>query len=200
PSPVNLSGVNATFHSDISYGGSAANTFDIFLPESDAASPVVIYIHGGGFTGGDKAKHYPRSEPLIRKLLEHDVAFASINYRLLNKEDGQGIIKSLNDCKRALQFIRYHADGLNIDRRRVILMGGSAGAGASLWIGLQDEMADQESPDPVLKESTRVNGIVALLTQANYDILEWHNDVFKEYQQEGVDQEYILKVAGSSER
>lgn len=200
PSPIDLSGVRATFHADISYGAFPANTFDVFLPESDHATPVVIYIHGGGFTGGDKAKHYPRSEPLIRELLQNNVAFASINYRLLGKEGGEGILRSLKDCKRALQFIRFHATSLNIDKRNVILMGGSAGAGASLWIGLQDEMADSDNPDPVMKESTRVAGVVALLTQANYDILEWHNSIFQEYQKEGLDQAYVLRIAGSSEK
>ncbi len=73
-------------------------------------------------------------------------------------------------------------------------MAGSAGAGTSLWLGLNNDMADKKNADPILRESTRVKGIVALNTQADYDVLEWHNNVFKEYQSQGLDQKYILRL------
>jgi para-nitrobenzyl esterase len=91
------------------------------------------------------------------------------------------VIKPLTDSTRALQFLRYHANQLNLDRDRVILMGGSAGAGTSLWIGFNDEMADPESEDPVEQHSTRVTAVVAIATQATYDIGKWSTVVFEEY-------------------
>lgn len=88
------------------------------------------------------------------------------------------MIKSLRDRALCLQFIRRHADRLGLDPQRVVLMGASAGAGTSLWIGTTDDLADPGSADPVLRQSTRVSGVVLLETQATYDIGRWSIDVF----------------------
>jgi len=60
-------------------------------------------------------------------------------------------------------------------------MGGSAGAGASLWIAFNDDMADPINEDPVLRQTTRVNAAIAISTQATYDIGKWTSVVFEEY-------------------
>ena len=79
------------------------------------------------------------------------------------------------DAARALQFLRYHFQSLNLDPENVALYGGSAGAGASLWLGTHDDMADPDNADPVLRESTRVKAVGALATQSTYDLLLWEN-------------------------
>jgi len=107
---------------------------------------------------------------------------ASINYRFINDNDTEGVLKSLNDSKRALQFIKYHANNLNINKNKILLIGSSAGAGTSLWIGLSDDMALDNSSDPS--------------TQSSYDVVEWHNSTFYEYQSQGLDFEAILNLAG----
>jgi acetyl esterase/lipase len=91
------------------------------------------------------------------------------------------VIKPLSDSTRALQFMRFHANQLNVDRNRVILMGGSAGAGTSLFIAFNDEMADPQSDDPVEHHSTRVTAAIAIATQATYDIGKWRTVVFEEW-------------------
>jgi hypothetical protein len=118
---------------------------------------------------------------VIRDLLANGISFATINYRLLEQNDTVGVIKPLNDCKRALQFIRNIADLFNIDKTKVGLYGFSAGAGASMWIGFQDELADPENDDPVLRESTRVLAVGALETQATYDLVRWETEILKPF-------------------
>lgn len=54
-SPIDLQGTEASFASDIPYDEHDKTTFDIFLPTSTTPTGLVIFIHGGGFTGGDKA-------------------------------------------------------------------------------------------------------------------------------------------------
>ena len=103
---------------------------------------------------------------------------ATADYRLIRKPEEIGVIKSLRDRALCLQFIRRHADRLGLDPQRVVLMGASAGAGTSLWIGTTDDLADPGSADPVLRQSTRVSGVVLLETQATYDIGRWSIDVF----------------------
>ncbi len=178
PSPVNLGGVEATYHEDVAYGSDPLHRFDIHLPKSDTPTPLMIHIHGGGFVGGDKAQD---NNGKIAQVLAQGVAYASLNYRLLQDMDKEGVIKPMSDCRRALQFLRYHAPELNLDATRVALKGGSAGAGTSLWIGLHDEMAADGGGDPVAEQSTRVLGIAVNATQATYDLIKWETVVFADY-------------------
>src|SRR5258708_2011603 len=66
-------------HRDLQYGdGSEAQKLDIYLPEKvDGPLPLVIYIHGGGWSGGDK-KFFP-----AQALVSQGYAVASINYRFI---------------------------------------------------------------------------------------------------------------------
>ena len=186
--PFNLDNINADFYENISYGNFERNIFDIFLPFSENPTSFVIFIHEGGFTGGDKTIPYADTSVtlLIKHLLVNNIAFASINYQYLETNETEGILKPLNDSKRALQFMKYHSNSLNIDKNKVVLLGSSAGAGASLWIAFNDDMAISDSSDAVLKESTRVQGLVCTETQSSYDVLEWHNSTFGEYQSQGL--------------
>ena len=195
--PVNTS-AEANFYEDIPYGFDDRQRIDIMMPTSSEPTPLVIYIHGGGFTGGDKTKPYSKEAALIDNLLSQKVAFASINYRLLATDgsETQGVLKCLHDSRRAVQFIKYYANDFNIDKNRIVLMGGSAGAGTSLWIGVNDDMAETNPPYAFLKESTRVQGIVATNTQATYDVLDWHTSVFSEYEDEGMTQDVLLGLVG----
>lgn len=56
----------------------------------------------------------------------------------------------------ALQFVRSKAAEWNIDKARIGASGGSAGACSSLWLALQNDLADPKSSDPVARESTRL--------------------------------------------
>ncbi|MEM7436601.1 MAG: alpha/beta hydrolase [Myxococcota bacterium] len=193
-SPIALGDVEASFYEGIPYGEFDENLFDIYLPESSEPTPLLLYIHGGGFTGG--SRDTSGQADLVLPLLAEGVAFASTDYRLLRTPDPDGVIKPLLDSTRALQFIRYHAQQLNIDPDNVILMGGSAGAGTSFWIGFNDDLADPSSEDPVLRQTTRVNGIIAIWTQATYDIGKWRTVVFEEF---GIDLLGLADALGLSQ-
>jgi carboxylesterase type B len=171
---INCNGVRATFI-DEKYGEHERNNFDIWLADSAQPTPLVIYIHGGGFIGGDKSKYYP-SEDLAR-FLEADVSVAVINYRFQN-DAPYGILASMNDAKRCIQYIRYYSGKYNIDKTRVACSGGSAGAGISLWLAFNSEMTEPKSNDPVLRESTRLTCAGAFETQATYDVYKW-NELLK---------------------
>lgn len=167
--PVNKNGIRADF-TDVKYGEHERNTFDLWMADSDEPTPLVIYIHGGGFVGGDKSKYYD-SEDWLR-FLDAGVSIAVINYRFLN-ESPYGILSSMNDSKRCLQYIRYHSAEFNIDKNRIACSGGSAGAGTSLWIAFNDDMAELKSEDAILRESTKITCAGAFATQSTYDVCQW---------------------------
>lgn len=166
---VNTAGVAAT-HTDVAYGNHERNVLDIWLAESETPTPLVVYIHGGGFMNGDKSRIYESED--IAKFLDAGISFASINYRFMLQQN-ERLPGCMKDSRRALQFLRLMAEEWNIDKTRIGAYGGSAGAGTSLWLGLHDEMADPDAEDPVLQESSRLSVIGALATQATYDFTKW---------------------------
>ena len=181
--------LDAKYAADLSYGPFSDNTFDVILPNVSGPTPLIIFIHGGGFTSGDKSIIYTtasanaaRNLPEeIRKYIGTGIAVASINYRLLSDEDKDGVLKPLGDSRRCLQYIRSIAASLNIDKEKIALTGNSAGAGTALWLTFHDDMRDASNDDPVLRESTRVLGAAVTETQASYDLQTWEDNVFGEY-------------------
>jgi acetyl esterase/lipase len=80
------------------------------------------------------------------------------------------------DCARALQFTRSKAKEWNLDKTKVALAGGSAGACTSLWIAFHDDLADPNSTDPIARESTRVTCAAVSGAQTTLDpkqMREW---------------------------
>lgn len=169
PEPINAAGVKANFINE-KYGAHERNVFDLWLAKSEKPTPLVVYIHGGGFTEGDKSRYY-LSEDVVR-FLEAGVSVALINYRFMNQPP-YGILGSMNDSKRCIQYLRFNAEKFNLDKNRIACTGGSAGAGTALWLAFSDDMADPQNADPVLRESTRLTCAGAFATQSTYDIFQW---------------------------
>ena len=169
--PVNIDGVKANYAHQ-SYGDHKRNKFDLWLAKSENPTPLVIYIHGGGFVGGDKSNYYNKKD--LVNFLNNGVSVATINYRFLYMKPF-GILSSLNDSKKFLQFVRFNHKKFNIDKNKVGVYGASAGAGTSLWLAFSDEMSEPLSEDPIARESTRISCVGALATQATYDFFQWKN-------------------------
>lgn len=178
--PIEIDDIDFKFSRNIYYSTNENNDFDIFLPTSNTPTGLVIYYHGGGFRSGSKESIY-NSKELIQELLKNNIALVTVNYRLLKDSDQEGVLKSLNDSKRCLQFIKYYATSFNIDKNKIVLYGSSAGAGTASWIAFNDDMAQLNSDDPILSESTRVKGAVLKETQCTYDIDLWEKMVFRDY-------------------
>lgn len=165
---------NYNVYKNISYGPDKKNTLDLWIADSKSNSPFVIYIHGGGFGAGSKNAAYSKNNfKRVKKLLKNNISFATIDYSFKNNEDF--LFSSLNDAKRALQFLRFNSEKYNLLKDKVALMGSSAGATSSLWIGLQDDMSDKNSPDPILRESTKVSCIVGMAAAHSLNLNRWKN-------------------------
>jgi acetyl esterase/lipase len=138
---------------NVAYGSHPRQVLDFYPAKSDKPTPVVLYIHGGGWRGGDK-----KTNPAA--FLAKGISVVAINYRYVQngvKDKVKPPVKApLGDAARALQFVRSKADQWNLDKKRIGATGGSAGACTSLWLAFHDDMADPKSSDPVARESTRL--------------------------------------------
>ena len=108
---------------------------------------------------------------ILISLLKNNISFATIDYRFKNNDDF--LLSSFKDAKRALQYLKFNADKFKLLKSNVALMGASAGATSSLWIGLQDDLSDKNSNDPILRESTEVSCIVGMAAAHSLNLNRW---------------------------
>ena len=120
------------FYEDVAYGvGSGHDIYmDLMIPRDGKANrPVIIWIHGGAWTGGDKK--YRPTHALVRAC--HDgFVVASIDYRLVTEAPFPAPIE---DCKCAVRFIKAHAEELGIDPECIGVWGESAGGQLAALVG-----------------------------------------------------------------
>ncbi len=118
--------------SDVAYlAAGRTEKLDLYLPAppADGRLPTVVWIHGGGWTSGDKAE--ARAKEICGTLAGAGYVAASINYRLGNDAWPQNLL----DCKEAVRFLRAHAAEYHVDPDRIAVAGGSAGGHLALMVG-----------------------------------------------------------------
>jgi acetyl esterase/lipase len=162
---------------DIAYGPHPKQVMHFWKADSTKPTPVLFFIHGGGWQGGGRLNGVTS---LLQPLLKDGISVASIEYRFINEATADGVVPPvkgpLHDAARALQFLRSKADQWNIDKQRIAASGGSAGACSSLWLAFHDDMADPRSEDPIARESTRLSCAAVSGAQTSLDphqMKEW---------------------------
>lgn len=110
---------------------------DIYSLRGDTTRnrPVVIYIHGGSWTGGDKSWiHFTSRQAIADAFIKEHYVVVSINYRLA---DGKvyDFQTELSDCRDAIKWVRRNAPKYNANPNKIGLWGTSAGAHLSLVCG-----------------------------------------------------------------
>jgi len=162
----------------VAYGSHPKQVLDFWKAKSDQPTPVVFYIHGGGWMGGDRTR-IGVLVPLP-EILAAGISVVSIDYRFIPEATADNEVPPvrgpLTDAARALQFVRSKAAEWNIDKTRIGATGGSAGACSSLWLAFHPDMADPKSSDPVARESTRLWCAAVLDAQTTLDpqqMKEW---------------------------
>jgi acetyl esterase/lipase len=156
---------------NVAYGSHERQVLDFYQAKSDQPTPVVFFIHGGGWGANSKENVHKLLD--VPRLLEHGISVAAINYRYVHQAHAAGVkppVKwPLEDAARALQFVRSKVAEWNLDKQRIGACGGSAGACSSLWLALHDEMAQPQSEDPVSRESTRLFCAAVIGAQTSLD-------------------------------
>jgi alpha-L-fucosidase 2 len=114
---------------EFSSPGGESLKLDAYLLRDPARHPALIFVHGGGFVGGDK-KEYPRD--LLEPLMEIGFSTFSINYRLSPKHPFPAAV---DDVESAVRYLKQHAADFRIDPERLALLGPSAGGLLVSWAG-----------------------------------------------------------------
>ncbi len=143
---------------DVAYGDDAQQKLDVYLPTtSSGRRPAVVWVHGGGWTEGDKRKG-PNSISVLSNLLvaRGFVAF-SVNYRLLPKHSHPA---QVDDVQRAIRWIRAHADKYQVDPDRIGAAGISAGGHLVAMLAVRETRTKQN--DDLDRISSRVQAAVSL--------------------------------------
>ncbi len=139
---------------DLSYGvGIAPNItylradgeelkLDVVFRRSGEPRPVLLYIHGGGWVGGQK-----------ESMFTHFIPWLEMGYSVVNVEYRMGQVAlapgAVEDCRCALRWLIANADTYNLDPKRIVVSGHSAGGHLSLTTGLLPASAGLDKRCPV---------------------------------------------------
>lgn len=125
---------------DVTYGSHPQQKADVYLPANRTSStPLVIFIHGGSFIGGDKQDY----AYLVKELVRENYAVLNINYRLVDatglydtpvkhQESSVKIKDQVADVRLAVDYALSKAKEWQISDSRIAMAGHSAGASLAL--------------------------------------------------------------------
>ncbi len=133
-----------------------AHKMDIYMPDGDTATnrPLIIFIHGGSFYGGDKSQI--DCQDFCRTFAKKGYVTASVNYRLVSfiniasfltnhDEQYEAVLKATSDVKAAIRYFRKDvANGNNygIDPNSIFVGGSSAGGVTAIHLAYIDNISD----------------------------------------------------------
>lgn len=141
---------------DAPYAGTdnPRQTLNLYLPKArndEKPLPVVVFIHGGAWQGGDKRGGFGTVVPLVES---GNYAGVSVGYRLT----GEAIWPAqIHDCKAAIRWLRANAKKYNLDPEKIGVTGTSAGGHLAAMLGTTGDMPELEGAlGEHLDESSRV--------------------------------------------
>ena len=123
---VRWSGALGTRKTDLPYGEGEANRFDLYLPKDGGKDSygLVVYLHAGGFTMGDKAD----DRDMLAWLCSKGYVAAGINYTLRDEaHPGASVLTQSNEVKAAVPQVVKAAEEAGYPIDRMAAAGGSAG-------------------------------------------------------------------------
>jgi len=166
---------------DLAYAHqSSAEQLDLYLPARSARAPLLMWIHGGAFSVGDKSSitadesgpaptpssslgPYQIQHPHVDDLLARGYAVASLDYRM--EGPVKGAPDAVRDAKAAVRFLRAAAARYRLDPDRFAVWGNSAGAYMAVMLGVT---GDQRT---VYDDAAMGNGSVSSVVQA---VVDWY--------------------------
>jgi acetyl esterase/lipase len=157
---------------DIHYDKYPATILDILQPKDNATGlrPAVIVFHGGGWIHSGKETAYTS---LCLPYLERGFVVANVEYRVASQAIAPAAV---TDSLHATHWFFEHAREYNVDRKRVVVTGGSAGGHLALMVGMTPKSArlGPVSPIAVVIDGYGITDAVELLDGPHHQT--WAND------------------------
>jgi len=124
---------------DIPYAGSGdpRQKVDVYAPAGAKGLPVVFWIHGGGWQGGDRTEIQLKPQVFV----EHGFVFVSTGYRLLTNVE---MLTIFQDVAKSAHWVHEHIAEYGGDPNRVLVMGHSAGAQLAALICIDERYLKAE--------------------------------------------------------
>ncbi len=115
-------------------GKSSSLLADMYLPKTPGLYPAIVFVHGGGWTGGSRTSW----GKLIAPFAERGYVGMAIDYDL---SPGVRFPIALEECKEAVRWLRAHAAEYHVDPSRIAIAGGSAGGELAALVALTGGLA-----------------------------------------------------------
>ena len=135
-----------TLKIDLPYGEGEANKFDLYLPKDSSRETygLVVYLHAGGFTSGDKAG----DREMLSWLCSKGYVAAGINYTLRDEAHPEAsVLTQSNEIKDAIPEVIKAAEEAGYSIDKMTIAGGSAGHALAMLYAYRDA---KEAPVPVV--------------------------------------------------
>lgn len=151
-------GSEIQFTPDIIFAEPAGETLRLNLArpadDTDGPYPVVVCIHGGGFSGGTRTDY----DDLCRRFAERGYVAVTIDYRLSPKHKWP---VHIHDCKAAIRWLRAHASHYAIDPAKIAAMGSSAGGHLAQFLAVTNDVREFDGDHTHLDQSSRITCVAA---------------------------------------
>ncbi|MFN8576750.1 MAG: alpha/beta hydrolase [Candidatus Sericytochromatia bacterium] len=144
PMKVKWDDTVGTIQTDFSYADGEKNKFDLYLPTSKNKETygLVVYLHAGGFTTGDKSD----DASILKFFTSKGYVSAGINYTLRTDKNNASVLQMSNEIKEAVPKVVEKAKELGYPIDRMAIMGGSAGGTLALLYAYRD---GKDAPVPI---------------------------------------------------
>lgn len=160
------SGTAAKDITNISYGTNALQKFDLYLPpgRNHTSTKVFIFIHGGGWTSGDKSD-FTSGIPDFKNTYFPKYAIVNMNYRLANSTTGQyALPNQINDIQSVIDLITEKSAEWQV-KPEFVLCGHSAGAHLSMYYAYT-------------KNNPNVKAVISLAGPADFEDPAYSSNIF----------------------
>jgi len=139
----------------------ASQTLDLYIPnDNKKVHPLVIFVHGGGWSAGDKS-----GAPLVEEFSKYGIAVASLNYRLSTEARFPA---QIFDVKAAVRWLRAHAAEYSLDPANFGAWGGSAGGHLVALLGTSNGARELEGNEGNAGQSSYVTAVCDMCGPANF--------------------------------
>lgn len=152
--------------SEIKFCDATGLNLDLYGTEAGALRPLVIFIHGGYWRALGR-EHSGFAAPM---LAAHGIACAAPDYRLA---PSASIAEIIDDCRRAVAFLWHNAEGLGIDRSRIVVTGSSAGGHLAAAMAQPGWQAELGLPAQPLHGCLPISGLFELAPIAASHVQDW---------------------------